>query len=360
MNNKITRRQITTCLQEKGFAYSKLALQNGVSIIISQYGGRIFGPYLPPEILPGGESVFWTNGAFAKPAAFDDFLDSGDWNLGGDRIWIAPEIQYNVHDRSNYWNTYNLPNQVDPGHYQLEQSQPGQWRLTQDMVLEAYNLGAGKKELSLERLIHPVSDPLRYLGNYEELTGEVLYAGYEQILSISESKQDDLMTEAWNLVQLNPGGLLLIPSSPRVSYSDYYKPIDESLQTLYHDHIRLRITGNRQYKVGYKAAHVFGRMGYYNQLGDDLAYLFVRNFFNNPSVTYAEEPADTPGTRGHSIHVYNDDGNLGGFGEMECNCQTIGGETGRSSSRDQLLLWLYVGAPERLKEIGLQLLGIEL
>jgi hypothetical protein len=58
--------------------------------------------------------------------------------------------------------------------------------------------------------------------------------------------------------------------------------------------------------------------------------------------------------------VYNDDGNAGGFGESECNAPTIGGETGRSSSTDQLVLWLYAGAPDKVKEIGLHLLGIEL
>ena len=360
MNNKITQRQITTRLEENGYAYSMLALQNGVSVVISQNGGRIFGPFLPPDIVPSGESLSWTNSAFAQPESFQDFLESGDWNLGGDRIWIAPEIQYNVQDRTDYWNTYNLPDQVDPGHYGMEEVQPGHWRLAQDMTLEAHNLGRGTKELHLERLIHQVPDPLRFLSNYQELADGVLFAGYEQILSISESKRDDLLTEVWSLLQLNPGGLLLIPATPCVSYSDYYEPIDESLQTLYPDHVRLRITGDRQYKVGYKAANVFGRMGYYNQVGDGPAYLVVRNFFNNPSMPYAEEPADAPGNRGHSIHVYNDDGNLGGFGEMECNAQTIGGETGRSASTDQLALWLYVGAKDRLKEIGLQLLGIEI
>jgi hypothetical protein len=242
----------------------------------------------------------------------------------------------------------------------MDQVQPGQWRLAQDMKLEAYNLGAGTKELHLERLIHQVPDPLRCLSNYQDLQEGVFFAGYEQVLSLSESKRDDLMTEVWNLFQLNPGGVLLIPASPRVSYSDYYAPIDEGHQTLFPDHVRLRITGDRRYKVGYKAAHVYGRMGYYNHLDDGPSYLIVRNFFNNPSMPYAEEPADAPGTRGHSIHVYNDDGNFGGFGEMECNCQTIGGEAGRSASKDQLVLWLYVGAPEQLKEIGLHLLGIEL
>jgi len=360
MNNKITQGQIATRLEENGFGFSTLELQNSVSIVISQYGGRIFGPFLPPDIMPSGESLFWTNGAFAQPESFKGFLETGDWNLGGDRIWIAPEIQYNVHDRTDYWNTYNLPEQVDPGRYRMDQAEPGKWRLVQDMTLEAHNIGSGTKELHLERLIHQAQDPLRNLSNYQELTDGVLFAGYEQILSISENQRDDLMTEVWNLIQLNPGGLLLIPTTPRVSYLDYYAPIDKSHQTLYPDHVRLRITGDRQYKVGYKAAHVFGRMGYYNHVDEGPAYLIVRSFFNNPSMPYAEEPADAPGAHGQSIHVYNDDGNLGGFGEMECNAQTIGGEAGRSASIDQLVLWLYVGAEDQLKEIGLQLLGIEI
>jgi hypothetical protein len=360
MNNKITQRQITSRLEEHGFEYSILELQNGVSIVVSKYGGRIFGPFLPPAVVPGGESLFWTNNAFAQADSFQDFLESGDWNLGGERIWIAPEIQYNVHDRTDYWNTYNLPGQVDPGRYSMDQVRSGQWQLAQDMTLEAYNLGSGTKELHLGRLIHQVADPLRYLNNYQELMDGVIFAGYEQVLSISESKRDDLKTEVWNLLQLNAGGLLFIPATRRLSYTDHYKPIDDSHQTVYPDHVRLRITGDRQYKVGYKAAHVFGRIGYYNQVDDGPAYLIVRNFFNNPSMPYAEEPADIPGACGHSIHVYNDDGNLGGFGEMECNCQTIGGETNRSSSTDQVVLWIYTGAPGPLKEIGLHLLGIEI
>jgi hypothetical protein len=188
----------------------------------------------------------------------------------------------------------------------------------------------------------------------------VLFAGYEQVVTLSEAKRDDIVSEAWSLIQLNPGGVLVIPASPRVEYTDYYEPVDESLQTIFADHVRLRITGDRQYKVGYKAAQVFGRLAYYNHLDDGRAYLIVRSFFNNPSAPYAEEPDHTPGCRGHSIHVYNDDGNAGGFGELECNAPTIGGETGRSSSTDELVLWLYVGAPEKVKEICLHLLGIEL
>ena len=78
------------------------------------------------------------------------------------------------------------------------------------------------------------------------------------------------------------------------------------------------------------------------------------------SLPYAEEPPQVPGCRGHSIHVYNDGGMFGGFGEMECNARTIGGGTGRSTSTDQMVLWLYVGADDPVKRIARHLLGIEI
>ena len=356
MSYRITYQQVIDRLEENDLRYGVLTLQNNVSVIISQHGGRIFGPFLSKD----SESIFWTSDAFARPDTFKEFLSSGSWNIGGDRIWIAPEIQYHVPDRSDFWGSVFWPEQVDPGQYVLGEPEPGRWCLTQDMTLQAYNLASGQKELHLERQIRQVEDPLRNVGGYPELIDGVLFAAYEQAVTLSERKQDDIVSEAWSLTQLNPGGVLVIPASPRVEYTDYYEPVDKSLQTIHPDHVRLQITGNRQYKVGYKSAHVFGRLAYHNHLDDGRAYLIVRNFFNNPSMPYAEEPDHSPGCRGHSIHVYNDDGNAGGFGELECNLQTIGGDTGRSSSRDHLVLWLYVGAPDKVKEIGLHLLGVEL
>jgi hypothetical protein len=300
------------------------------------------------------------NHAFAHPDAFNEFLDSGAWNQGGDRIWIAPEIQYNVRDRADFWGSIHLPEQMDPGQYTLSQPQPDHWRLSQEVGLEAYNLASGHKQLSLARTIRRVADPLRHVSAYRELMNGVLFAGYEQSVSLSESTLDDIMSEAWSVIQLNPGGLLLIPASPHAEFSDYFEPIDAGLQSIYPSHLRLKITGDRRYKVGYKAAHVFGRLAYFNHLGDGQAYLIVRNFFNNPSAPYIEEPPDLPGCRGHSIHVYNDGGDFGGFGELECNGQTIGGATGHSSSTDQFILWLYVGTPDRLRRLTPHLIGVEL
>ena len=363
MSQRITYRQVIDRLEGNDLPYGTLTLQNGVTIVVSQRGGRIFGPFLAQDDGPDSESIFWINDVFADPDAFQEFLDSGDWNLGGSRIWIAPVIQYHVRDRDDFWGTVYWPEQVDPGNYTLENPQPNQWLLSQDMTLQAYNLASGEKELHLERLIRQAEDPLRNVRDYEGLveghSGGTLFAGYEQSITLSEQINDGIMSEAWSLVQLNGGGELVIPASPRVEFVDYYDPVGD-LQTIHADHVRLQVTGQNQYKVGYKAAHVFGRLGYFHHLDDGRATLVVRNFFNNPARPYVEEPAHLPGQHGYSIHVYNDGGEFGGFGELECNTQTIGGETGRSSSTDQLVLWLYVGAEDKVKEIGLHLLGVKI
>ena len=187
----------------------------------------------------------------------------------------------------------------------------------------------------------------------------ITFAGYEQVLTLREDKADGILSEVWNLVPLNPGGVLIIPASPRVEYTDYYEPVDEAHQTIAANHVRLRITGQHRYKIGYKAVHLTGRLAYFNRLDAGRSYLLVRNFFNNPSAGYAEEQADRPGRHGHSVHVYNDGGGFGGFGELECTGQTIGGATGRAASTDQMVLWLYVGDPVKLREIAVHLLGVD-
>lgn len=356
MNSRVSFQQVITSLEKNNQSYVTLALQNEVNLIIPQRGARVLGPFLSPT----SESLFWVNPAFAQPGSYQQFLHSADWNIGGERVWIAPEIQYLVRDRTDFWGTIRVPAAMDPGNYTLHQDSPDQCRMTQRLTLPAYNLASGEKELQLERRISPAADPLRGLSNYEALVDGLIFAGYEHLITLAENTSDEIMSESWTLVQLNPGGRLLIPASPRVEYSDYYEPITPEFQSIHANHVSLRITGDRQYKVGYKAAHVFGRLGYFNQLDEDRAYLIVRNFFNNPAAPYVEERAAWLGQRGHSVHIYNDDGGLGGFGELECNGQTIGGNTGRSSSADQFVLWLYVGAADKVKNLIPHLLGIEI
>ncbi len=348
----ITYDQMTARLDENGLQYGELPLENGGRLLITARGGRIFA------FLPGrDESLFWANPAFDSAEAFRAFLDADDWNLGGERVWIAPEIQFRVRDRADFWNSLFLPEGVDPGRYTLTESAPGEWMLfEQDLELEAHNIASGRVTLHIGRTIRAAPDPLRNVPGVDR--EGVTYAGYEHMIGLTKAdRQNPIMAESWDLIQLYAGGNMLIPASPEAAPTDYFEPVDDAHQTIAPDHIRLRITGDRRYKVGYKAAHVFGRLAYHLPAGDE-AVLMVRNFPNDPSSVYMEEPADRPGVRGCSVHVYNDGGMFGGFGEMECNGRTIG--PARPSSRDTFALWLYAGPAPQIASIARHLLGVEI
>ena len=355
MSEPITAEQITARLDENGLRGCRLALAGGASILVSEFGGRVFGPFLEPD----GASLYWVNPAFADPAAFRRLAETG-WNLGGERWWVAPEVQYLCRNRWDYANSEYIQRALDPGQWRLEDATPGGCRLAQELTLEVFNLGSGTKELRIEAEIRPVPDPLRLLSAYERLTAGVRYAGYEQTVTLSEARTDGILSAAWNIIELYPPGEMIIPASPEVEVTDYLQPVDAAYQRVGGGCVRLRITGQRLYLTGYKAAHVMGRVAYHGRLNEQMDYLVVRGFLSDPSSLYLDEPPEAPGHRGDSVRVYNDDGSYGGYGEMEVYGRAIGGETGRSVSTDTLSLWLYVGTREQLDTIAAHLLGVRL
>lgn len=332
-----------------------LALQGEARLLIMERSGRIFGPFLHED----ADSLLWISSAFASSEGIAGFVQSGDWNAGGERIWIAPEIQFSVRDRNDFWGTIAIPPQMDPGAWRLDAVSEHCWRLCLDATLQAYNLGSGAKELSVERLIRPAANPLTPVRGEPGLLEGVTYCGYEQAVTLSEARNDGIVAQSWNVAPLHPGGSIIIPSSPAVEVSDYFEPIDDQHLARRGHCIALRITGRQRYKVGIRAAHTFGRLGYFNRSDDGSAYLIVRNYFNNPSSPYAEEPPQLPGANGDSIHVYNDGGLFGGFGELECMGQAIGGPGGLSSRTDQQVLWVYAGPVAKIARIGWHLLGVD-
>ncbi len=354
VNNHNTFTQIVKALDANELVYELVTFDNDLRIILLEYGGRVLGPFVGD----GGESLFWTPAFLGDPEALREVVTANGANIGGERFWIAPEIQYNVRDRTDL-GTYRLPAQIDPGSYQLDRPAPDQWRLRQRMMLNTYNTACGLKTLDLDSRIEPLPDPLRHISAYASLIEGITYAGYGQTVTLSETQHDAILSQTWNLIQLNPGGQVLIPANPCAEATDYSRgePFEAAL-TVGAGGFRFPITGQHIFKVGYKAAHVAGRVGYFNRLDGQQAYLLVRAFGNNPSALYGDEPVDRPGWRGDSVQVYNDGGQHGGFGELECFGQAIGQATGLTTTTDTFQLWAYVGAPDRVAAIATHLLGM--
>ncbi len=353
MNNNITLTQLCAALDACGEAYGVLALQNGAQAVVTRRGGRIFGPFLSAD----APSLNWISAALSSGDGLRALIESGAWNLGGERLWIAPEFAYNIGDRFAFDASYNLPAAIDPASYALEAAGDG-WALVADMTLPAQGLpSGGEKRITAARTVRPAADPLRALSRYDELTAGVAFAGYEHTVTLTERDDSPLPAETWVLIQLNPGGQLVIPVTPAVEVLDYFGGLPDSARVVHGDHIRVDITGAQRFKAGYKAVGVHGRLAYFAPAGPQ-PYLLVRAFFVNPSAPYVEEPPQQPGSAGQAVHVYNDDGGLGGFGEMECSGQAIGGGTGRSASADTFTLWAYAGPADKLRAIARALLGV--
>ncbi|WP_119070582.1 DUF6786 family protein [Aggregatilinea lenta] len=354
MNNRIGFEQVVARLDEQAMSHAVMPLQGPARLVISARGGRVFGPFWDDA----AESVFWLPGAFAARASFDALLASGTWNIGGERMWIAPEIQFMVTDRADVPGTLFVPPQIDPGHYALSQSGPAAWTLSQQIALDAYVLSSGRKSLSIERTLVPAPDPLRSLDAYGDLLDGVAYAGYAQTVALAEGAHDDITSQAWFLIQVNPGGEMVVPHTTPGHITNYYDSVRPELMAVHPDHRRLAITGHDRYKIGLHTAYLTGRLGYVAPAGSDRTRLIVRGFFNNPSSIYTEQPEHSPGYFGDSVHIYSDGGGLGGFGELECAGQTIGGATGMSATTDTFLVWIYEGPTARIDAISRILLGV--
>lgn len=335
-------------LREAGEACCVLELQSGMRALFTQRGARMLGLFPGPD----EPNLLWTHSALNDLVAFREFVSAGEWNLGGERCWIAPEIQYNVGDRRDFWGTLHVPPAMDPGGYRLTASSNAV-RFEAEMTLKAHNLATGEKQLRVVRMIRPTESPL-------PVPAGVQFAGLAHTASLTELNQSPAMSAIWNLVQLPAGGRLFIPTVGRAHAARYFgDPAPDSLDSR-DGCVQIALDGSRQYKVGYHTLSVAGRMAYWRELADGRTSLLVRGFPNDPANSYVEEPPDHPGANGHAIHVYNDGGEFGGterFGEMECSGHTIGGRTDVSSSTDTFYLWVYVGAADVLRPLAQALSG---
>lgn len=356
----VTLAQLQHSLTETGEAHDTLDIGGGMRILLSQRGARVLGIFHAED----SANLLWTNSALENPSSLAAFFAEGGWNLGGERCWIAPEIQFNVRDRSDFWANLFVPTAMDPGHYKLERRGNSLHFEQASMTLQAFNLASGSTELAVSRDIRSVRNPLTGHPDATSLMDGLRFGGYEQVCTLEQRDHSPICSEIWNLVQLNAGGTLIIPCKEPLGATDYFGSVPEEAREIHPGpSLRLSITGKRQYKIGYKAYSMRGQMAYLMTEGPGPAYLLLRSFFNNPSNPYIEEAPELPGENGHSVHVYNDGGSYGGdnsFGEMECTGTSIGASLGKQRSTDSFIMCAYVGAADSVKRVCEVLTGINL
>lgn len=350
MNNHITFRQAVQMLESQNMEYRVLELGGSWRAIVTQYGGRLLGPFEGEE----GESVFWITPAMKDAAEFKAFVEGREWNLGGERFWVNPELRFFCDAPELFDATYGVQEALDPGNYALEGAD-NDVVLSQTISLKDRNNGVDKK-MSMRRRYVPATNPLAGVKGLKDL--DVDYCGYVQDIDLAdESPEVKMYLEPWVLTQVNPEGKFVTPFFGEFDFVDYYDPVEE-MQKICNGYAELKVTGDRKYKVAYPSAQTFGRMAFVKPWGDKW-HLMIRNYYNDPSIPYCSEPWGNLGQRGCSTYYYNDDGPTGGFAEFEHGGMTIGLDAKRSSCANTTSMWMFFGSQEDIGRIMKSLLGID-
>lgn len=346
-----TYRDVVERLNEQDIAHREVQLADGSIVVVSAYGGRIYGPFRSAD----AESEAWLPEAFADREAFAALVASGFWNVGGERLWIGPEIAYMIVDRDDYWGSYTMPVAIDPAVHEFTGVQA---RMSRSGTVLARHLASGEVRVDVDIEVLPAPSPLRHLSDAAPARA-ARCAGYTERVALTQDGLLDAPVESWNLVQVRGGGRAIIPAVPRVEVTDYYEPVGHFLRR-HPTAVTAEMTGAHRYKIGFKAPHVHGRAGHLRRTGEHEYVLLVRQFANDPAAPYSEEPDFAPGVLGDSIHIYNDDGGLGGFGEVEARGRTTGYGTGRTTSVDEFTSWWFFGTREQIDDVAGHLLGVSL
>ena len=298
------------------FKFITLQLQDGYKVVVTNIGQRILGPFNSKN-----ESEFlWINNVMNNTEMLKSYQKDGQWNIGGDRLWVAPEVQYNCSDRKRFWETLFISKDIEPGNFNLKETE-NSILLKGEMQLEAFNLASNLQKLTIETKI-TICDRPKILKNFD-----VNFCGYSINAVMSIKGKSSAYSSIWNLAQILPQGRLFIEVNQKPSIVDYFNNA-QNINIEFNKHYSiLPITGRKMYKLGFKAKEVTGTMIYFNQNPDNCS-IVIKNYSNNPDGFYPDEPPNQLSENGCSIYVYNNDGISGEFAEMECFSPVCGSKLG--------------------------------
>ncbi len=294
-----------------------LGSSDGPQIIITpEFSARVLGASI------GGahdENMMWVDstimdGTFWQKKPYF-------WNSGGLRSWIAPEDLFFV-DADKNPESWLVPETLDPALFKKTAQGDNEVTFEAEVELPA-NIGKVYR-FTLSRRLALLTDPPSGAG---QIPADVSYMGIAKTHSLTNLSDDVIGVDLpyvclWSLLQINPSGTILVPlkdgSDPKTAYREYFNPLGDRL-VVRNNIISVKIDGRYRSKIGVRPEAAGKGIAFLRDDGNNRGGLFVKLFPVDPNGVYVDKPWGTQSDYGDAIELYNDDGNMGGFAEIECH-----------------------------------------
>jgi len=324
---------------------------DGTRVLVLPYGGRILGLFAPGD----EENFFWTHSALSRIDSARKFYEDPHWhNSGGERTWLAPEVDFFFPDYpklDRYWQQREL----DPGSYQASRSD-GTLSWKNRATLTVSRTGQ-KVDLEIAKALAPALNPLRY--DKRDRWADLKFAGYTLRTSLQLTGRDHPpYIGIWQLTQMPHGGDMLVPTIFRSEPKLYMGKIDDADLIVGEHLVRYRMRAPGEHKLSVRAIALTGRVGYMYGHGEE-ASLIIRNFNVNPSGEYIDTSLQEPDNLGFAFQACNVNSGLGEFSELEYHAPAIGRKTGQTLSVDESQLWAFRGPESVVRSVARHLLSSE-
>jgi hypothetical protein len=347
------RAELTEVFDKIGMHNLKWSSPDGSSVMLLPYGGRI----LALSSSMSDQNFFWTHPALQSVETARTFYQSSAWhNSGGDRTWLAPEVEF-FFPNHPHTNIYLQPPQLESVSYEVAVTSD-RVSMVNRFTIPMY-ASKTKAQLELSKEITQAVNPL--LDVSPKLAARIDYAGYtlRTKLSLDNGATCTAPIGLWNLLQLPHGGEMTIPTCSLATPVVYMGPIsDDDLRVVEHT-IRYRMVAQGEQKFGVHAAFSTGITAYLYSSGNLLS-LVIRSFAVSSSGKYVDVPTNGTEREGCAVQSCNINSGLGAFSEMEYHTPAIGGPVGCSQRVDESQLWAFRGSHSTIMEVARLLVSPEI
>jgi hypothetical protein len=333
-----------------------LGADNGPQIIITPgLSARILGAAIDGA---DDENMMWVDATVMDGSIWT--TEPRFWNAGGLRSWLAPEDLFFVNPEKDP-ESWFVPTQLDPVQYGIVEQNADSAVLEADMDIPA-NIGE-TYHVTLRRSIALETVPPEEAG---AIPAGVSYMGIEKTHTLT-NRGDAVIGEdlpavcLWSLLQINPSGTTLVPlaegADPETAYREYFNPLGDRL-AVQNGIISVKIDGAYRLKIGVRPEAAGDGVAFLRDDGDGTGVLIAKVFDVDPEGVYVDKPWGKDSDYGDAVELYNDDGAMGGFAEIEAHGPSLKLANGDSQSHT-LTLHIFRGSLDDLKSIASGLYGVD-